>query len=109
LTASKCRSKAIRLYRRGQINLVLDAEQDSGAGEFFHLHGPLVCAMALRGKDAERTAVPRHLGKPTDGQGMPHFRRCERRDRSRWLWHPRRRHADTKVSVVQMRLTRAIL
>ncbi len=48
------RSKAVRLYRQGRVNLVLNAEQDSAAAEHFHLHGPSVCAMALRVDDAGR-------------------------------------------------------
>ncbi|MBV8091716.1 MAG: VOC family protein, partial [Acetobacteraceae bacterium] len=39
-------------YRQGQINLVLNAEPDSAAAEFFHLHGPSVCAFALRVDEA---------------------------------------------------------
>jgi 4-hydroxyphenylpyruvate dioxygenase len=42
------RSKAVELYRQGNINLVLNREQDSAASEHFLLHGPSVCAMALR-------------------------------------------------------------
>jgi 4-hydroxyphenylpyruvate dioxygenase len=42
------RSKAVQLYRQGDINLVLNMEPDSAASEHFHLHGPSVCAMALR-------------------------------------------------------------
>ncbi len=49
------RSKAVDLYRNGGVNLVLNAEQDSAASEHFHLHGPSVCAMALRVDDADRT------------------------------------------------------
>ena len=48
------RSKDVQLYSHGQINLVLNAEQDSAAAEHFHLHGPSVSAMALRVDDAER-------------------------------------------------------
>jgi 4-hydroxyphenylpyruvate dioxygenase len=48
------RSKAVSLYRQGRINLVLNAEQDSAASEHFLLHGPSVCAMALRVDDAAR-------------------------------------------------------
>jgi 4-hydroxyphenylpyruvate dioxygenase len=48
------RSKAVDLYRQGRINLVLNAEQDSAASEHFQLHGPSVCAMALRVDDAAR-------------------------------------------------------
>ena len=42
------------LYRNGGVNLVLNAEQDSAASEHFHLHGPSVCAMAIRVDDAAR-------------------------------------------------------
>jgi 4-hydroxyphenylpyruvate dioxygenase len=49
------RSKVVNLYRNGGVNLVLNAEQDSAASEHFHLHGPSVCAMALRVDDADRT------------------------------------------------------
>jgi 4-hydroxyphenylpyruvate dioxygenase len=45
----------VDLYRNGGVNLVLNAEQDSAAAEHFHLHGPSVCAMAIRVDDAERT------------------------------------------------------
>jgi len=46
------RSKDVQLYRQGQINFVLNAEQDSAAEAHFHMHGPSVCAMALRVNDA---------------------------------------------------------
>ncbi len=52
--AGQHRSKAVSLYRQGRINLVLNAEQDSAASEHFLLHGPSVCAMALRVDDASR-------------------------------------------------------
>ena len=53
--AGRHRSKAVDLYRQGRINLVLNAEQDSAAAEHFQLHGPSVCAMAVRVDDAART------------------------------------------------------
>ncbi len=53
--AGRHRSKAVDLYRQGQINLVLNSEQDSAAAEHFQLHGPSVCAMALLVDDAART------------------------------------------------------
>ncbi len=52
--AGQHRSKAVRLYRQGQVNLVLNAEHDSAAAEHFHTHGPSVCAMAVRVDAAER-------------------------------------------------------
>lgn len=48
------RSKDVRLFSQGRVNLVLNAEPDSAAAEHFHLHGPSVCAMALRVDDAAR-------------------------------------------------------
>jgi 4-hydroxyphenylpyruvate dioxygenase len=53
--AGRHRSKDVDLYRQGRINLVLNAEQDSAASEHFQLHGPSVCAMALRVDDVART------------------------------------------------------
>jgi 4-hydroxyphenylpyruvate dioxygenase len=53
--AGRHRSKDVDLYRQGRINLVLNAEQDSTASEHFQLHGPSVCAMALRVDDVART------------------------------------------------------
>ena len=52
--AGRHRTKAVTLYRQGRVALVLNAEQDSAAAEYFHLHGPSVCAMALRVDDADR-------------------------------------------------------
>jgi 4-hydroxyphenylpyruvate dioxygenase len=52
--AGQHRSKAVSLYRQGRINLVLNTEEDSAASEHFQLHGPSVCAVALRVDDAER-------------------------------------------------------
>ncbi len=49
------RSKAVQLWRQGRVNLVLNAEPDSAAAEHFHMHGPSVCAMALRVDDTART------------------------------------------------------
>ncbi len=52
--AGRHRSKEVSLYRQGRINLVLNAEQDAAASEHFLLHGPSVCAMALRVDDSSR-------------------------------------------------------
>ncbi len=52
--AGRHKSKSVDLYRQGGINLVLNSEQDSAASEHFQLHGPSVCAMALRVDDAGR-------------------------------------------------------
>ncbi len=53
------RSKNVTLYRQGDINFVLNAEPDSFARAFARVHGPSVCAMAFRVKDA--AATYRHL------------------------------------------------
>ncbi|XLZ70938.1 4-hydroxyphenylpyruvate dioxygenase [Massilia sp. SR12] len=46
------RSKDVTLYRQGEINFLLNAERDSFAQRFAELHGPSVCAIAFRVKDA---------------------------------------------------------
>ena len=48
------RSKAVDLYRQGQVNVILNMEQDSAASEHFQLHGPSVCAIGLKVDDASR-------------------------------------------------------
>jgi 4-hydroxyphenylpyruvate dioxygenase len=53
--AGRHKSKAVDLYRQGRVNLVLNSEQDSAASEYFQLHGPSVCAMALLVDDVPRT------------------------------------------------------
>jgi 4-hydroxyphenylpyruvate dioxygenase len=55
--AGRHRSKAVELYRQGRINLVLNAEPDSAAAGHFQMHGPSVCAMALRVDDAARAVA----------------------------------------------------
>jgi 4-hydroxyphenylpyruvate dioxygenase len=52
--AGRHRSKSVDLFRQGRVNFVLNSELDSAAAEHFHLHGPSVCAMALRVDDATR-------------------------------------------------------
>jgi 4-hydroxyphenylpyruvate dioxygenase len=48
------RSKDVTLYRQGDINFVLNAEPDSFAQAFAKVHGPSVCAIAFRVKDAAK-------------------------------------------------------
>src|SRR6266852_1175501 len=48
------RSKDVTLYRQGDINFVVDAEGDSFAQAFARIHGPSVCAMAFRVRDAAK-------------------------------------------------------
>lgn len=49
--AGRHRSKDVELFRQGRINFVLNSELDTAASEHFQLHGPSVCAMALRVRD----------------------------------------------------------
>ena len=49
---AKHRSKAVTLFRQGDINFILNDEPDSHAARFADVHGPCACAMALRVKDA---------------------------------------------------------
>jgi 4-hydroxyphenylpyruvate dioxygenase len=46
------RSKRVTLYRQGEINFILNAEPDSFAQAFARVHGPSICAIAFRVKDA---------------------------------------------------------
>jgi 4-hydroxyphenylpyruvate dioxygenase len=46
------RSKQVTLYRQGDINFVLNHEPHSFAQAFARVHGPSVCAFAVRVKDA---------------------------------------------------------
>ncbi|MQR00260.1 4-hydroxyphenylpyruvate dioxygenase [Glaciimonas soli] len=46
------RHKDVTLYRQGDINFIINAEKDSFAQRFARQHGPSVCAIGLRVKDA---------------------------------------------------------
>jgi 4-hydroxyphenylpyruvate dioxygenase len=46
------RSKNVTLHRQGEVNFVLDAEPDSFSQAFARVHGPSICAIALRVGDA---------------------------------------------------------
>jgi 4-hydroxyphenylpyruvate dioxygenase len=46
------RSKLVTLYRQGDVHFIVNAEPDSFAQAFARVHGPCVCAMALRVTDA---------------------------------------------------------
>lgn len=48
------RSKDVHLYRQGQINLILNNEPHSVASYFAAEHGPSVCGMAFRVKNAQQ-------------------------------------------------------
>ena len=49
---AKHRSKNVLLYRQGDINFIVNAEPGSFAQGFARVHGPSICAMAFRVKDA---------------------------------------------------------
>ena len=46
------RSKDVTLYRQGDINFIINHEPDSFAQSFARVHGPSVCALGIRVKDA---------------------------------------------------------
>jgi 4-hydroxyphenylpyruvate dioxygenase len=46
------RHKKVMLYRQGEVNFIINAEPDSFAQRFARLHGPSICAIALRVNDA---------------------------------------------------------
>jgi 4-hydroxyphenylpyruvate dioxygenase len=48
------RSKNVTLYRQGDVNFVVNAEPESFAQAFARLHGPSVCAIAFRVRDAAK-------------------------------------------------------
>ena len=48
------RSKNVTLYRQGDVNFILNAEPASFAQSFARLHGPSICAIALRVLDAAK-------------------------------------------------------
>ncbi|MBV9523009.1 MAG: 4-hydroxyphenylpyruvate dioxygenase [Alphaproteobacteria bacterium] len=48
------RSKNVTLFRQGGVNFILNAEPESFAQAFARIHGPSVCAMAFRVKDARK-------------------------------------------------------
>lgn len=52
VAVAKHRSKNALLYKQGDINFILNAEQGSFAQSFARIHGPSICAIAFRVKDA---------------------------------------------------------
>ena len=49
---AKHRSKNVLLYRQGDVNFIVNAEPGSFAQSFARVHGPSICAIAFRVKDA---------------------------------------------------------
>jgi 4-hydroxyphenylpyruvate dioxygenase len=52
MAVARHRSKNVLLYRQGGVNFVVNAEPDSFAQSFARVHGPSICAIAFRVKDA---------------------------------------------------------
>jgi 4-hydroxyphenylpyruvate dioxygenase len=50
--AARHRSKNVTLHSQGDINFIINAEPDSFAQKFAQAHGPSVCAMGFRVRDA---------------------------------------------------------
>ena len=62
-------SKSVQLWRQGAINIVLNTESSGFAAQAFREHGPTVCDMGLRVRDAEQTvARATALGAPEFSQ-----------------------------------------
>src|SRR4030088_3039057 len=49
---AKHRSKDVSLFRQGDVNFVVNGEPESFAQGFARVHGPSVCAIAFRVKNA---------------------------------------------------------
>jgi 4-hydroxyphenylpyruvate dioxygenase len=52
VAVARHRHKDVTLYRQGDINFIINAEPDAFAQRFARQHGPSVCAIAFRVKDA---------------------------------------------------------
>ena len=73
--AARHRSKDVDLYRQGEINLVVNRGREGFAHSFNMLHGPSVCALALRVDTIERALeragameCPTYFGKIGPGE-----------------------------------------
>jgi 4-hydroxyphenylpyruvate dioxygenase len=54
VAAARHRSKRVTLYRQDGVNFIVNAEPESFAQAFARLHGPSVCALAFRVRDAAK-------------------------------------------------------
>src|ERR1044071_8499921 len=73
VAAARHRSKNVTLYRQGDVNFIVNTEPESFAQAFARLHGPSVCAIAFRVKDAP-AAYDRAIrlgAKPVQGKLGP--------------------------------------
>ena len=52
IAVARHRHKDVTLYRQGDVNFIINAEQDAFAQRFARMHGPSICAIAFRVKDA---------------------------------------------------------
>jgi 4-hydroxyphenylpyruvate dioxygenase len=52
VAVARHRSKRVTLYRQGDVNFIVNAEPESFAQSFARLHGPSICAIAFRVRDA---------------------------------------------------------
>lgn len=60
------RSKDVDLYRQNGVSIVVNREQEGFAHSFYLVHGPSVCALALRFDDPQRALERANaLGAPT--------------------------------------------
>jgi 4-hydroxyphenylpyruvate dioxygenase len=71
------RSKDVDLHRAGAVNFVLNRERESLAHSFKLLHGPAVCALALRVDNVEQTLeragviqCPAYFGRISPGEAL---------------------------------------
>ena len=67
------RSKDVTLYRQGDINFIINHEPNSFAQAFAKIHGPSVCAFAIRVKDAAQALdyVIKRNARPYQGHTGP--------------------------------------
>jgi 4-hydroxyphenylpyruvate dioxygenase len=73
VAAARHRSKNVTLYRQGGVNFIVNAEPESFPQAFARLHGPSVCAIAFRVKNAA-AAYDRAIklgAKPVHGKVGP--------------------------------------
>ena len=54
IAVARHRSKNVLLYRQGDVNFIVNAEPNSFAQSFARVHGPSICAIAFRVKDAAK-------------------------------------------------------
>src|SRR4051794_10954361 len=66
--------KKVDLYRQGRINFILNREPNTFADQFAKAHGPSICAMGLRVKDAKtaRDQAVRRGARAIDIANDPH-------------------------------------